>query len=251
MKKRNKISSYNFLTANWEYLAMFNYEVDPSILIKHLPPYTEIDYFEGKVLVSIVGFLFNNTKVGNIKWPGHVNFEEVNLRYYVRHYDGSQWKRGVGFVSEIVPKPLIAGMANLLYNEHYSTAKMEHQIIEKADNLFVEYIWKKRNKSRNVIRINATPELQDIEIRSEEEFIFEHYFGYNQFNTTSTIEYAVKHPRWKVYPVTSFFIDCDIGNLYGKEFVPYILNKQPHSVFLARGSSVTVKMPLKIKRIKK
>lgn len=240
-----------FLSAKWEYLAMFNYAVDPQILQKHVPPGTELDFFDGKALVSIVGFLFNDTKVLGIRWPFHVNFEEANLRYYIKRFDGTQWKRGVGFVSEIVPKPLVANMANLLYNEHYSTAKMGHRIIEKPDNLFVEYTWKKRNQLRNVLQINAVPELQEIEAGSEAEFIFEHYFGYNQLNSTTTIEYAVNHPRWKVYPVTSFSIDCDIENLYGKEFVPYILNKQPHSVFLAKGSSVTVKMPIKIKAVKK
>ena len=133
------MSNRLFLSARWEYLAMFNYLVDPQILQKHVPPGTEIDYFDGKALVSIVGFLFNDTKVLGIRWPFHVNFEEANLRYYIRRFDGSQWRRGVGFVSEIVPKPLVASMANLLYNEHYSTAKMSHQIIENSDNLLVEY----------------------------------------------------------------------------------------------------------------
>ncbi len=245
------MSNRLFLSARWEYLAMFNYTVDPQILQKHLPPGTALDYFDGKALVSIVGFLFNDTKVLGIRWPFHVNFEEVNLRYYIKRFDGTQWKRGVGFVSEIVPKSLIAGMANLLYNEHYSTAKMGHRIIESTDNLFVEYSWKKRNQPRNVLQVNAVPALQDIEAGSEAEFIFEHYFGYNQLNARTTIEYAVNHPRWKIYPVTGFSIDCDIENLYGKEFVPYILNKQPHSVFLAKGSEVTVKMPLKIRAVKK
>ena len=243
------MSNRLFLSARWKYLAMFNYVVDPQILQKHVPPGTEIDYFDGKALVSIVGFLFNDTKVLGIRWPFHVNFEEANLRYYIRRFDGNQWRRGVGFVSEIVPKPLVASMANLLYNEHYSTAKMSHQISENADNLFVEYSWKKRNQHLNTIRVNATPELQDIKEGSEAEFIFEHYFGYNRFTATSTIEYAVAHPRWKVYPVNSFSIDCDIEQLYGKEFVPYITDKKPHSVFLAKGSSVTVKMPLKMKGI--
>ena len=245
------MSNRLFLSARWEYLAMFNYVVDPQIVQKHVPPGTEIDYFDGKALVSIVGFLFNDTKVLGIRWPFHVNFEEANLRYYIRRHDGTQWRRGVGFVSEIVPKPLVASMANLLYNEHYSTAKMSHQIIENTDNLFVEYSWKKRNQHMNVIRVNAKPELQDIKEGSEAEFIFEHYFGYNQFTPTSTIEYSVAHPRWKVYPVTSFSIDCDIERLYGSDFVPYIANKQPHSVFLAKGSSVTVKMPQRIRQISK
>jgi uncharacterized protein YqjF (DUF2071 family) len=236
-----------FLSARWEYLAMFNYEVDPLVLKKHVPPGTEIDYFNSKAFVSIVGFLFNDTKVLGIKWPGHINFEEANLRYYIKRFDGTQWKRGVGFISEIVPKPVIANLANLFYNEHYSTAKMGHQVIENADNLFVEYSWQKGKQFRNVIRVNTTPVLQDIEEGSEAEFIFEHYFGYNRLTATKTIEYAVKHPRWKIYPVTSHSIDCDVEKLYGKEFVPFIVGKQPHSVFLARGSSITVQMPLKIK----
>lgn len=239
-----------FLSAKWEYLAMFNYEVDPTVLEKHVPPGTEIDYFNGKAFVSIVGFLFNDTKVLGIKWPGHVNFEEANLRYYIKRFDGKKWKRGVGFISEIVPKPLVATLANLFYNEHYSTAKMEHRVIEDPDNLFVEYSWKKGKQLNNIIRVNATPILQNIEDGSEAEFIFEHYFGYNQLSTTKTIEYAIKHPRWKIYPVTDYSIECDIEKLYGKEFVPFIADRKPHSVFLAKGSSVSVQMPLKIGIIK-
>jgi uncharacterized protein YqjF (DUF2071 family) len=109
-----------FLSATWQNLVMLNYEVDPSILKKHLPIYTEVDLFEGKALVSVVGFLFNNTRVFGIRWPFHTNFDEVNLRYYLKHFDGKKWKRGVGFVSEIVTKPIIANIANTLYNEHYS-----------------------------------------------------------------------------------------------------------------------------------
>ena len=126
---------------------------------------------------------------------------------------------------------------------NYSTAKMGHQIHENPDNLFVEYSWKKRNQHRNLIRVNAEPNLQGIEAGSEAEFIFEHYFGYNQLSSTKTIEYAVNHPRWQIYPVKNFSIDCDIENLYGEEVVPYKLNNPPQSVFLARGSSVTLKMP--------
>lgn len=237
-----------FLSAKWEYLAMLNYEVDPSVLMEHLPPYTELDLFEGKALVSVVGFLFNNTKVMGIQWPGHTHFEEVNLRYYVKHFDGSQWKRGVGFVSEIVPKPLISVTANVLYNEHYSTARMFHLIKEDKNKLLVEYNWKQKNKTWNSIQIQADNILQDIEENSEADFILEHYFGYNELNKKTTIEYAVEHPRWQVYPVTNFVIKADIENLYGSAFVPFIKGVQPHSVFLARGSDVIVRKPVKIKK---
>ncbi len=235
-----------FLSARWEYLAMFNYEVDAAILEPHLPPFTQLDLYNGKAIVSVVGFLFNNTSVMGIKWPGYVNFEEVNLRYYIKYFDGKEWKRGVGFISEIVPQFLVSSIANVLYNEHYSTAKMSHTISQNSQELEVTYNWKKKNQNWNLMWVKAKPELQDIEIGSEEEFIFEHYYGYNKLNETTAIAYSLAHPRWQIFPVTDYKLDCDVEKLYGVSFVPFIQNIQPVSVFLAKGSDVYVKMPKKI-----
>jgi uncharacterized protein YqjF (DUF2071 family) len=242
------MGSKTFLSARWEYLAMFNYEVDPAILKPHLPPYTEIDFYNGKAIVSVVGFLFNNTKVMGIKWPGFINFEEVNLRYYIKYFDGKKWRRGVGFISEIVPQLLVAGMANLLYNEHYSIAKMYHIIRQVNEQLEVEYSWKKKGQQWNSVWIKADTVLQDMATGSAEEFIFEHYHGYNKLNGKTTIEYTLDHPRWQVYPVKDYKLYCDVEKLYGASFVPFIENVQPVSVFLAKGSEVTVKTPLRIKK---
>src|SRR6476661_9647332 len=113
-----------FLKARWQNLLMVNFEVDPNILLPHLPPYTELDTFNNKTLVSVVGFMFNDTTVFGLQWPCHTNFEEVNLRFYVKHFNGETWKRGVVFVSEIVPSPVIALIANKLYHEHYAAKRM-------------------------------------------------------------------------------------------------------------------------------
>ncbi len=242
------MASKIFLSARWEYLAMFNYEVDAEILKPHLPPYTEIDLYNGKAIVSVVGFLFNDTKVMGIKWPGFVNFEEVNLRYYIKYFDGKTWRRGVGFISEIVPQFLVAGMANLFYNEHYSTAKMNHLISIVYEQLVVEYNWKKKNQQWNSMWIKADTVSQDIAPGSAEEFIFEHYYGYNKLNSKTAIEYSLEHPRWQVYQVKDYKLNCDVENLYGAAFTPFIENVQPVSVFLAKGSEVKVKTPLRIKK---
>ena len=162
------MASGTFLSARWEWLAMFNYEVDKAVLQPHLPPYTELDLYNCKAIVSVVGFMFNNTSVMGIKWPGFVNFEEVNLRYYIKYFDGKEWKRGVGFISEIVPQFLVAGMANLFYNEHYSTAKMQHTIREVNEQLEVEYSWKKKSQQWNSMWIKANTLLQDIQPGSKE-----------------------------------------------------------------------------------
>ncbi len=240
------MSSKIFLSARWEYLAMFNYEVDASILQPHLPPYTEIDLYNGKALVSVVGFLFNNTKVMGIKWPGFINFEEVNLRYYIKYFDGENWKRGVGFISEIVPSGLVSIIANTFYNEHYSTAKMNHSIHYEQNKLEVIYKWKKKKQDWNQMMIKADANLSDIATGSEEEFIFEHYYGYNKLNNHSTIEYSLAHPRWQVNKVIDYTLNCNVQTLYGAEFVPFIQDVKPASVFLAKGSDVNVMMPKKL-----
>ena len=234
------MSSKIFLSATWEYLAMYNYEVDPEILKPHLPPFTEIDYYEGKAIVSVVGFLFNNTKVMGVKWPGFVNFEEVNLRYYIKYFDGTEWKRGVGFISEIVPSKVIASMANTLYNEHYSVAKMSHGLKIENDIINLNYDWQKKNETFNTMTITASNKLEDIQTNSEAEFIFEHYFGYNKLNEKTTIEYSLAHPRWQIYPVIDYTLNCNVEQLYGKEFTKYIKDLKPLSVLLAKGDRKSV-----------
>ena len=93
-----------FLEAQWRKLLMANYEVSPEILKKYLPYKTELDFWNKRCYVSLVGFMFIDTKMLGIKFPFHTNFEEVNLRFYVRYNDNGHWKRGVVFIKEIVPK---------------------------------------------------------------------------------------------------------------------------------------------------
>lgn len=235
-----------FLKARWENLAMINYEVDPEILTPHLPPYTVLDIFNGKTLVSVVGFMFCNTKMLGLRWPFHTDFEEVNLRFYVKFFDGNIWKRGVVFFSEIVPKPAIAIIANTLYHEHYRAKKMMHSILLNEDELRVTYKWKQGGKW-NSINMTADARLENIEPGSEEEFIFEHYWGYTRYNSATTIEYGVEHNMWQIHTVKDWSLDCDIAAVYGQAFVPYLAAK-PASVFLAKGSDVIIRKPKFIKR---
>jgi len=230
-----------FLTAKWEYLVMLNYEVPPAILAPYLPKGTQLDLYNGKALVSLVGFLFKDTKVFGLQWPYHTNFEEVNLRFYVKRNEGNKWKRGVAFVSEIVPKHIIAWMANALYNEHYSRMPMKHQAHIENDFLQLNYEWQ-NNKQWNSLKVKALNRPIPIAKDSAEEFIFEHYWGYNQLNKNTLIEYGVEHPCWDVYPVSNFELNADIAGLYGNEFLPY-LTKEPHSIMLAKGSAVTIRKP--------
>jgi len=219
---------------------MLNYEVDPEILKPYLPFATEFDQWQGKTLVSMVGFMFEETTVLGVKWPGHVNFEEVNLRFYVRHFDGREWKRGAVFISEIVPKPMIALIANYLYKEHYCALPMRHNFSRVDDDHSLSlYEWK-LNKKWNKLGAIVNHCFEKIKPGSAEEFIFEHYWGYNSLGEGKTMEYQVEHVSWETAAVKHPVFEADIVALYGDAFVPF-LEAKPYSAFFAKGSEITVR----------
>ncbi|MBT8255930.1 MAG: DUF2071 domain-containing protein, partial [Bacteroidia bacterium] len=109
----------SFLKAEWRKLILVNYVVDPKILEPYIPNDTQLDLWQDKCYVSLVGFMFQNTKLLGVKVPGHVNFEEVNLRFYVKRKVGNEWRRGVVFIKELVPKWALSFVANTVYGESY------------------------------------------------------------------------------------------------------------------------------------
>lgn len=230
-----------FLTAHWRYLAMLNYEIDPAVLQPFTPAGVELDTWNGKTFASMVGFLFLDTKVLGAAIPWHRNFEEVNLRFYVRRRDAQgDWRRGVVFVKEIVPKPAIAWTARLAYGERYVALPMRHRLASASDQSpdLVEYAWRfRRAWQRLGVRPSGRP--QAIVDGSEEEFITEHYWGYAS-HRGRTVEYQVEHPRWRVWQVNDRWFDCDVAGLYGPQFAE-ALAAAPSSAFLAEGSAVVVR----------
>ena len=231
--------SQKFLTAEWRKLIMANYEVNASQLFSLVPAGTEPDTWNNKTYVSLVGFLFANTRVRGLKIPFHVNFPEVNLRFYVRYKENGEWKRGVVFVKEIVPKLAISFVANSLFNERYITLPMKYSIqLSDAGQLLVSYQWKYKG-SWNSLEAKTTTGKKPLIEGSKEEFITEHFWGYSSVSEGVTGEYRVDHPRWDIYSVDSYRVQCDFGNLYGKSFAG-LKEQQPVSVFLAEGSPVSV-----------
>jgi uncharacterized protein len=227
-----------FLTAEWRNLLMANYQIDPSVLIPYLPSYTELDTFNGIHYVSLVGFLFQNTRVQGLSFPFHRTFEEVNLRFYVRYKQAGEWKRGVVFIKELVPRRMITFVANTIYKEKYATHPMKHSWINQGEELQVEYYWKV-GAEWNHLKAVAEKEPSALLKGSEEEFITEHYWGYTFVNQGCTGEYQVTHPSWRVHAVKSYEVKCAVGRLYGQEFKEAFTH-EPRSVFLAEGSPIQV-----------
>ena len=226
-----------FLKAEWRKLALAQYAVDKDVLLKYLPPHTVLDDWQGKYYVSLVGFMFVDVKLRGFNIPFHTNFEEVNLRFYVKYKDGNDWKRGVVFIKEIVPLPAITFVANTIYKENYQTLPMKHVWIEQAHQIEVAYFWK--NKTWNKFSVTASAKPTEIAVGSEEEFITEHYWGYTKIGLNKTSEYGVEHPRWQAYGIKDYEIDVDFGINYGNDF-SFLNQAKPDSVMLAEGSEIRV-----------
>jgi uncharacterized protein len=231
-----------FLTAEWRYLLMLNYEVDPAVLLPLLPAGTQLDLWEGKALASVVGFLFEKTRLLGLPVPFHTHFEEVNLRFYVKRQANGETRRGVTFVKEIVPRKMVALVARWLYGENYVAMPTRHTVEELSGKLcpegLVEYSWRYQGRLNRLGGL-ALGDQQPIEPASEAEFIFEHYWGYTRRGSEKTGEYRVDHPAWRIWTVAQPYLLCNVKGLYGSAFEPF-LHRRPHSAFLAEGSKVAV-----------
>ncbi len=270
--------SFTFLTAQWRKLIMAQYEVAPELLRPRLPPGLELDLYGGRCFVSLVGFLFDRVRIVGLPIPFHTQFEEVNLRFYVRRPmpDGS-YRRGVVFLSEIVPRAAITAVARTLYGEAYSTARTAHEwglvgsdpgraapkggrrrarahfaaladqthtssrgaAVWRASACQVAYEWKHKGEWQR-LEVRAANQLQTILPGSMDEFITEHYWGYAARRGGGTTEYAVEHRRWQVYPLREYRVACDFGSLYGPEFAK-LSAREPDHVLLAEGAPVSIR----------
>jgi uncharacterized protein YqjF (DUF2071 family) len=227
-----------FLRAKWQNLIMANYEIDPSLLTPYLPKGVELDYFQDKVYISLVGFLFKNTSLFSIPIPFMGTFEEVNLRFYVVRKTGNELKRGVVFINETVPNKIVALVANKLYKEHYIAIPTKHHWKISDNEKEIQYQWKVQSKWNN-ITVNASVSSKKMEVGSIEEFIFEHYYGYTKVDFANSIEYKINHPSWNINTINNYQIECDFAAFYGSNFE--ILNHtKPNSVMLAEGSAISV-----------
>ena len=213
---------------------MANYAVDPSLLEPRLPHGTELDLQDGLCFVSLVGFMFLDTRVLGLPIPFHVNFEEVNLRFYNKRVVSGEVRRAVCFVKEIVPRFAIATIARVVYGEPYECWQMDHTRTERE----VSYSWKKAG-CKNNLKVEIGESLGVPDSGSHGEFIIEHYWGYTDRGGGRVDEYRVEHPKWELFSVQNEQIGVDFGKTYGEEFA-FLADQKPLSVLLAKGSEVAV-----------
>ena len=237
------------LSAAWRYLVMLNYEIDPDILEPLVPAGTVLDRWRDRARVSLVGFRFTDTRVLGAAIPFHREFDEVNLRFYVRrHLTSAEVRRGVVFVRELVPRLAVALVARWAYNEPYRAVPMRSTAPDSRVDTpgRIVYEWRTGGRWQQLAATAVGPPLVP-EATSEAAFITEHYWGYTRQRDGSTREYEVAHPVWRVWAAVNPVLDADVAELYGAPF-EQALSGPPVSALIAEGSPVLVYAPRRMMR---
>jgi len=225
-----------FLTAEWKNLAMLNYAVEPHLLEPFVPAGTELDFFDGKTYLSLIGFEFQRTRLRGVPVPFHQSFEEVNIRFYVRR----EARRGAVFIRELVPKRAVVWVARLAFNESYAYVPMSHrtELSAAGEVVSAQYNW------------GSGTGLCSMEVEtggasylpgegSVSQFITEHYWGYAAQRDGGCKEYQVAHPQWRVWNAKRASFAGDAARFYGAR-IAEVLAREPDCAFVAEGSAVTV-----------
>lgn len=229
-----------FLTAEWRKLINLTFEVHPEMLTPYLPKGVELALINGNAHVSLVAFDFLDTKVLGFPIPFHINFPEINLRFYVKH----EGNIGVVFIKEFVPKFMIAKVARWSYNEPYSAIPMRSEVVYSEGTpgrIAVAHNFKKDGRAMSIkVEAENVPFIPNPD--SLEHYFKEHEWGFGQTRSGTTLKYRVEHPIWEAYPVKSAKLDVDFGVLYGHKW-SFLNDDKPILGILAEGSAIKVFKP--------
>ena len=225
-----------FLTARWANLIIVSYHAPESFLAPHLPAGLELDLIEGQPTLSLVAFQFLDTRVWGVRWPGFVNFPELNLRFYVR--EKSTQARGVVFIREFVPSIITSFFAKQIYNEPYEAAGFTHEICREAGSISTAYTLHLDGRT-HTLRATGSDDLTTPEDNTAAHLLKEQQWGYGRTRAGQTLKYEVTHPRWRVFSHAACDVDVDWSSLYGPKWAA-MQSAEPFSVVLAEGSEVAV-----------
>jgi len=223
---------------------MLNYAVNSELLRPLVPRGTTLDLWNGSALMSVVGFRFLRTRVFGVPVPFHRDFDEVNVRFYVRRSmpDG-EIRRGVVFIRELVPRAAIAVVARVLYNEPYRTRSMNSVVPASPVDApgRITYGWRAATGPER-ISASAIGTSRLPEANSEADFVTGHYWGYTRQRAGGTAEYEVRHAPWRVWDTAEPTLIAQAPSLFGPE-LDSVLGQRPRSALIADGSAISVFRP--------
>lgn len=114
---------------HWSDLLLLHWPISPKVLRPTIPDDLELDLFEGQAWASVVGFHLSGLRMRPIRWIPWKDFDEVNLRTYVKTSDG---KRGVWFHSLDSTDMFAVLGARILYGLAYRPAKITRSLSKQA-----------------------------------------------------------------------------------------------------------------------
>lgn len=229
-----------FLTARLSRLILLNYEIDPALLAPSLPAHTELDFYEQRTFVSLLGLHFSSPSIYGLPLPFYREYAQVNLRFYVRRrIERGNWRRGVAFIKQIVPYRPVAWAARRLFHEIVVSLGMdEAHRNQDAEAILTEYGWRSEGQ-RYFIRAVYPDQPVLPEPGSKEEFLLERHWGYSRHKDGGCLEYRFSHPPWKICKAVAAEASPGVGDFYGPPFTG-LFGTQPDSAFAADGSQVTL-----------
>lgn len=118
-----------FMEQHWSDLLLLHWPISPKVLRPTIPDDLELDLFEGQAWASVVGFHLSGLRMRPIRWIPWKDFDEVNLRTYVKTSDG---KRGVWFHSLDSTDMFAVLGARILYGLAYRPAKITRSLSKQA-----------------------------------------------------------------------------------------------------------------------
>jgi uncharacterized protein YqjF (DUF2071 family) len=227
-----------FLTAVWSDLILMSYAVPDDVLLPYLPRGLELDKWEGSAWCSLVAFDFKQTRVlgWSVPYPKSLcDFPEFNLRFYVKQ----KGQRGVVFVRELAPNPLVCGLAKLLYNEPYTAVPITSRVTQIGDVRRVRHDFVVDGR-KQMVAVSAhgpatLPPEDGFEAWVKEQ---EAGFNHQRFGGKAT-GFRVWHPAWRIYPVEEYAMNIDFAHLYGSQWA-FLQGRKPDSVVLAEGSQIEI-----------
>lgn len=223
-----------FLTAVWSDICSATFAAPPSLLRERVPDPLELETRNGDAFVSLVAFDFEETTFWKVGWPGFRAFPAVHMRFYVR-FDGH---RGVMFLRELVPQPFVAWLAGVFFHEPYESTPMESRVVRPDGRIEARYEWSYSGSiHRMQMRAPDEPGLPDDD--SDERLFTQPRYGFGTDASGDPIAYELEHSDWEIFPVESYKLDVDWGEVFGHDWA-FLGERTPMSVALAAGSEVEV-----------
>ncbi|MDO7170780.1 YqjF family protein [Mariniflexile sp. AS56] len=224
-----------FMTGNWQDLIMTTFEIDQAILEPYLPKDTEIDLYNNKALLSMVAFTFKKVSFFGFRVPMHQNFGQINFRFYVKSkIDGT---KGVVFIKEFAPKPLITLVANLFYNEPYYFKNIHYTKFQKNNETTLEYSYNGAKIHAKAVLETTPPTKNTINY-----FIVDRYVAFIKTKRSKTLQYQIKHKPWLLYNIQDSYFDNDLLKLLPNAFK----NLKHVATCFVDGSFVAVEKGVKL-----